>query len=133
MPYMEIDKRADIFTGQGSQFLGMWEGLRKSDLAMKIFQTADAKLKLDFPLFRLGFKMPNEQRTEELNHELTKTSNTQPLILAYSIAVLRVAQDMYPQLLTVKPKFALRHSLGEYSALVARGAIDLETATYLVR
>jgi [acyl-carrier-protein] S-malonyltransferase len=90
--------------------------------AKEIFEAADASL--GFPLSRLCFEGPEE--------ELTKTHNVQPAILVVSIACLKALQETrwgdFPS-----PVFVAGHSLGEYTALVAAGALDLAEAVLLVR
>ncbi len=114
-----MKKIAFLFPGQGSQYAGMGKDLaEKFPLARKVFDQADATLGL--PLSRLCFEGPEE--------ELKLTENTQPAILTTSIAAWRVF-DSYGY----KPSFVAGHSLGEYSAMVASGALTLESAVNLVR
>lgn len=120
---LEADKRAYTFTGQGSQRVGMWDDLRKSARAREIFQLADEIV--GFSLSRLCSGGPIE--------ELTKTRNAQPAIVAHSLAALAVAKGLHPELFEASPMFSLGHSVGEYSALVTTGVIDIATAIYLVR
>ena len=61
--------------------------------------------------------------------ELNKTWQTQPALLAASVAIFRVWQEKYPQL---QPSVMAGHSLGEYSALVCAGVIDFKDAIKLV-
>src|SRR5215472_5151461 len=86
--------------------------------AREVFDTADAALR--FPLSRVCFEGPAE--------ELQLTANTQPAILAVSAAAAQVLADK-----GVRPAFVAGHSLGEYSALVASGALSLADAVALVR
>ncbi|MBI2314824.1 ACP S-malonyltransferase [Candidatus Daviesbacteria bacterium] len=118
-----IDRRAEVFTGQGSQRVGMWSDLHQSAEARKIFQMADEIV--GFTLSKLCREGPIEK--------LTKTENAQPAIVAHSIAAWVTARSLQPELQAIKPRFVLGHSVGEYSALVVAGVIDLETAIYLVR
>lgn len=90
--------------------------------AREVFDQADACL--GFPLSRLCFEGPEE--------ELTKTHNVQPAILVVSIACLRAAREGGVADFPV-PAFVAGHSLGEYTALVAAGALDLADAVVLVR
>ena len=109
-----------VFPGQGSQYAGMGRELAAhSPAARRVFERADAAL--DLPLARLCFEGPEE--------ELRLTANTQPAILAVSVAVLEAAREMGAP----EPAAVAGHSLGEYSALVAAGALELEDALRLVR
>jgi [acyl-carrier-protein] S-malonyltransferase len=111
---------AFIFPGQGSQHPGMGRDLaEKFPAARKVFEEADEAL--GFSLSELCFNGPAEQ--------LQLTENTQPAILTVSIAALRAAQaEGFP-----RAEFVAGHSLGEYSALVAAGALNLGDAIRTVR
>ncbi len=116
-------KLALLFPGQGSQFVGMGKDLfENSPAAQAVFEEADAVL--DFPLSRLCFEGPEE--------ELKLTVNAQPAILTHSIARLRDLQARSPGRLE-GAAFAAGHSLGEYSANVAVGALSFADALSLVR
>lgn len=112
-----MNKVAYIFPGQGSQYVGMGKDLfSEFPAAKEVFQKADATLGL--PLSKICFEGPEE--------ELKKTKNTQPAIFLLSLAVWKI----------LNPKDAAMvagHSLGEYSALVAAGALAFEDALKLVR
>jgi len=112
-----------LFPGQGSQSVGMGKALyESSDAARTIFDEADRVLGL--PLSRLCFKGPEE--------ELRLTANTQPAILTHSIAALADLKSRFPERLE-GVAFAAGHSLGEYSADVAAGALAFADALGLVR
>jgi len=111
---------AFIFPGQGSQAPGMGRELaERYPAAREVFEEADDAL--GFKLSELCFNGPAE--------ELQLTENTQPAILATSVAALRAAEsEGFP-----RPDFVAGHSLGEYSALVAAGALELRDAVRVVR
>ncbi len=116
------DLTAYVFPGQGSQSVGMGQALAEAfPVARETFAAADAIL--GFPLSALCFAGPAEQ--------LTDTSNAQPAILTTSIAAWRALHAAYPDL--AAPCCVAGHSLGEYSALVAAGALDFTDAVRLTR
>jgi [acyl-carrier-protein] S-malonyltransferase len=93
-----------------------------SPAARAVFDAADAAL--GFPISRLCFEGPEE--------ELKKTANTQPAILTHSVAAWRDLEARFPERLE-GAAFAAGHSLGEYSANVAAGALSFADAVLLVR
>ncbi len=112
-----------LFPGQGSQSVGMGKALYEASPATRaVFEEADAAL--GFALSRLCFEGPEE--------ELKKTANTQPAILTHSVAAWRDLQARFPERLE-GAAFAAGHSLGEYSAGVAAGALAFPDAVRLVR
>jgi [acyl-carrier-protein] S-malonyltransferase len=118
---LTAQKLAFVFPGQGSQKVGMVKAWADaSPQARATFEEADEAL--GFPLSRLCWEGPEE--------ELNLTANTQPALVTASIAVLRALAAMAPEL---RPVAVAGHSLGEYSALVAAGALDFADALRLVR
>ncbi|HTY40488.1 MAG TPA: ACP S-malonyltransferase [Thermoanaerobaculia bacterium] len=112
-----------LFPGQGSQSVGMGKTLYEASAAARaVFDAADAAL--GFALSRLCFEGPEE--------ELKLTANTQPAILTHSIAALEDLRARFPERLE-GAAFAAGHSLGEYSANVAAGALSFGDAVRLVR
>ena len=111
-----------VFPGQGSQYQGMGSDLCEDfETARGVYEQASTVLGYDIK--ELCFHDPKEQ--------LNKTRFTQPALLTHSIACLEVFRDLTDDRL--KPVMAAGHSLGEYSALVAAGALSFESALKLVQ
>ena len=116
--------RAFIFPGQGSQAVGMGKALAEASVAAReVFQEVDEALGQH--LSALMFDGPAD--------ELTLTANAQPAIMANAIATLRVLEKEGGLKLADKADYVAGHSLGEYSALCAAGALDLATTALLLR
>ena len=116
--------RAFIFPGQGSQAVGMGLALADaSTVAREVFQEVDEALGQH--LFKLMTEGPEDQ--------LTLTENAQPAIMANAIATLRVLEREGGMRLADKADYVAGHSLGEYSALCAAGALDLPTTALLLK
>jgi [acyl-carrier-protein] S-malonyltransferase len=116
--------RAFIFPGQGSQAVGMGKALAEaSDIARRLFDEVDQALGQS--LFRLMSEGPEDQ--------LTLTENAQPAIMANAVATLRVLEQEGGFRLADKAGFVAGHSLGEYSALCAAGALDVATTARLLK
>lgn len=115
-----MKKFSMVFPGQGSQSVGMLAELATEyPIVIETFKQASDILGYD--LWQLVQQGPAE--------ELNKTWQTQPALLAASVAIYRVWQEKYPHL---KPEVMAGHSLGEYSALVCSGALDFQDAIKLV-
>lgn len=114
-----MGKTAFIFPGQGAQSVGMGKDAYDAVPAAKdLFLTADAQL--GFPLSSIIFNGPDE--------DLKQTVNTQPALLATSMAYLEAIRGK-----GIEPDYVAGHSLGEYSALVCAGVLSFEEAVSIVR
>ncbi len=115
-----MPKIAFLFPGQGSQSVGMGKSLAEAyPVAAEVLRQADAAL--EFPLTRLLWEGPEE--------DLKLTENTQPAILAVSVAALAALREAKG----IVPDYVAGHSLGEYSALVAAGSLAFTDAVRLVK
>lgn len=107
-----------VFPGQGSQFVGMGKDFYAADDDVRaLYQTANEAL--GYNLQKICFEGPED--------ELRLTQNTQPAILVHSIAAWTLLQKR-----GITPAFLAGHSLGEYSAFVASGALSFADAVRLV-
>ncbi len=115
-----MTKLAIVFPGQGSQYVGMGKGLYDEfACARKVFEEADSAL--GFGISSLCFNGPAV--------DLDRTENTQPALLTASTAALKVLEEKTG----IKPDLMAGHSLGEYTALVAAGALSFGDAVRLVQ
>ena len=109
--------KAYVFSGQGSQFPGMGKNLfDQSEMAKEMFQVSDEIL---------GFDL-STALTEGSKEDLQQTRVTQPAIFLHSVITAKVMG------IDFQPDAVAGHSLGEFSALTAAGAIDFESGLKLV-
>lgn len=113
-----MNKFAFFFPGQGSQSVGMMNGFGESNIIRNTFTEASDVLGVDFWTM-----------ATEANESINETTNTQPIMLIAGVATWRAWQDTTDKL----PSLLAGHSLGEYTALVASGALSFAEALPLVR
>ncbi len=114
-----MSKIAMIFSGQGSQAVGMGQDFyNNSDIAKEMFEKASERIGVDF-----------KELIFEENDKLGQTAYTQPAILLVQMIAYRLFKEACPE---IKAELFLGHSLGEFSALCASGAIDYVDAIELV-
>lgn len=117
-------KRAFVFPGQGSQAVGMGKALAEASRAARdVFESVDDALNQN--LSRLMWEGPDEQ--------LMLTENAQPALMATSLAVMAVLEKDGNLDIQKAAAFVAGHSLGEYSALAAAEALDVESTAKLLR
>jgi len=116
--------RAFVFPGQGSQAVGMGQALAEAFAeARQVFEEVDEALKQN--LSRLMFEGPTD--------ELTLTENAQPALMAVSMAALRSIEGQGGKDVPGMVAYVAGHSLGEFSALAAAGALGLDQAARLLK
>ena len=117
-------KYAFVFPGQGSQFVGMGKELAENFVsAREVFDEVTEALSQN--LFKI--------MTEGPDSELMMTANTQPALMAFSMAVVRVLEKEFGVVLKEKAAYVAGHSLGEYSAACAADVFSLSDTAKLLR
>ncbi|MBQ9271165.1 MAG: ACP S-malonyltransferase [Alphaproteobacteria bacterium] len=117
-------KYAFVFPGQGSQFVGMGKELAENFVsAREVFDEVNEALSQN--LFKI--------MTEGPDSELMMTANTQPALMAFSMAVVRVLEKEFGVVLKEKAAYVAGHSLGEYSAACAADVFSLSDTAKLLR
>ena len=116
---VRMSKFAIVFAGQGSQSVGMMAGFAGMPIVQRTFEEASDVLKVD--VWALAVEGPAEIQNQ--------TVNTQPLMLSAGVATFRAWQEKGGHV----PAFFAGHSLGEYTALVAAGALGFADALLIVR
>jgi [acyl-carrier-protein] S-malonyltransferase len=118
------NKIAIVFPGQGSQVVGMGKDLYENfDSAKKVFKKVDEILGVN--LTKIMFEGPQD--------ELTKTENTQPALMAVSVALIEILEKDFGKKFQDLCALTAGHSLGEYSALCASKALTLEDTAKLLQ
>ena len=116
--------RAFIFPGQGSQYIGMGKDLAESFLeAREVFQEVDEALSQN--LSKIMFEGPEDQ--------LNLTENTQPALMAHSLAIAKILRKQGGVKFESACAFMAGHSLGEYSALTTAGALEIALTAKLLK
>ncbi|MDE2996405.1 MAG: ACP S-malonyltransferase, partial [Bacteroidota bacterium] len=118
---------AFLFPGQGSQFVGMAKDLfEENEAARSVLERANTVLDMD--LTSIMFGSGDEAQADADKERLTQTQNTQPALFVHSMAVMSALPTG-----ASTPAMVAGHSLGEYSALAAAGAISFEEGLRIVR